>query len=155
MTQPPQPQSIYQLRLVLSRISPMVWCRLLVSSETSVAQLHTYIQIAFDWRSEHLHRFHIQGKDYGIAYQGGISFDDNPHRVPRSCFRLHQREYFRYEYEFTASWQVQIRLEKILPPALHRALPVCSDGRGAPGEEHAGPLASASSPVIACTRAAH
>jgi hypothetical protein len=123
-------------------MSPLIWRRLLVSSETSIAQLHDYIQIAFAWSGEHLHRFRIQGKDYGIAYVGGISFDDNPHRVPLSCFRLHLREYFRYEYDFTAHWQVQIRLEKILPLDRHRAVPVCSGGSGAaPGEEHAGPLA--------------
>ena len=78
MTQPPQTPTIYQLRLVLAGISPMIWRRLLVSSETNIAQLHQYIQVAFDWSGEHLHRFHIHGKDYGIAYLGGISFDDNP-----------------------------------------------------------------------------
>jgi hypothetical protein len=142
MAQLPHPESMYHLRLVLSHVSPLIWRRFLVSSETSLAQLHQYIQIAFDWSGEHLHRFRIHGKDYGIAYLGGISFDDNPHRVPLSCFRLHLREHFRYEYDFTAPWQVQIRLEKILPLERHRAVPVCSDRRGvAPGEEHAGPLA--------------
>ena len=142
MTQPPQPQSIYQLRLVLSKVSPLIWRRFLVSSETSIAQLHACIQIAFGWSGEHLHRFRIQGKDYGIAYRGGISFDDNPHRVQLSCFRLHLREHFRYECDFTAHWQVQIRWEKILPLDRHCAVPVCSGGRGAaPSEEHAGPLA--------------
>jgi hypothetical protein len=42
------PTTIYQLRLVLAGISPMIWRRLLISSETSIAQLHEYIQIAFD-----------------------------------------------------------------------------------------------------------
>ena len=41
---------IYQLRLVLAGISPIIWRRLLVSSETTIAQLHQYIQICFDWR---------------------------------------------------------------------------------------------------------
>ncbi len=85
----PQTPTIYQLRLVLTGISPMIWRRLLVSSDTSIARLHTYIQAAFDWSGEHLHRFRIHGKDYGIAYLGGISFDDNPHRVPLSRFHLH------------------------------------------------------------------
>jgi hypothetical protein len=67
-------------------------------------QLHHYIQVSFDWSGEHLHRFHIHGKDYGIAYLGGISFDDNPHAVPLSRFRLHPRESFRYEYDFIANW---------------------------------------------------
>jgi hypothetical protein len=141
MAQLPLSIAIYQLRLVLDGISPMIWRRLLVSSETTIAQLHHYIQVAFDWSGEHLHQFRIHGKDYGIAYLGGISFDDNPHAVPLSRFRLHRRESFRYEYDFIANWRVDIRLEQILPGD-QRVLPVCVGGRAAaPGEEHAGALA--------------
>jgi len=46
---------IYQLHFVLAGISPMICRRLLLSSETRIAQLHEYIQIAFDWSGEHLH----------------------------------------------------------------------------------------------------
>jgi len=120
----------------------MIWRRLLISSETSVAQLHEYIQTVFDWSGEHLHRFRIHGKDYGIAYLGGISFDDNPHQVLLSRFRLHPRESFEYEYDFTANWRVDLRLEAILPQDGRRYLPMCSGGRGAaPGETYAGALA--------------
>ena len=125
----------YQLRLVLAGISPMIWRRLLVSSETTIAQLHQYIQVAFDWSGEHLHRFRIHGKDYGIAFLGGIRFEDHPHAVPLSRFRLHPRESFRYEYDFIANWRVHIRLEQILPQD-QRVLPVGVGGRAAaPGEE--------------------
>ena len=118
----------------------MIWRRLLVSSESMIAQLHQYIQACFDWSGERLHRFRIHGKDYGIAYLGGISFDDHPHAVPLSRFRLHRRESFRYEYDFTANWRVDIRLEEILPQD-QRVLPVCVGGRAAaPGEEYAGAL---------------
>jgi len=141
MTQFPPPSTIYQLRLLLVGISPIIWRRLLLSSQTSIAQLHGYIQIAFAWRGEHLHRFRIQGKDYGIAYRGGISFEDNPHEVPLSRFRLHPRESFRYEYDFTAYWRMDLRLEEFLSQD-RPLLPVCTSGRGAaPGEEYAGALA--------------
>jgi hypothetical protein len=142
MAQPSQPLNAYQLRLLLVGVSPVVWRRLLVSSETSIAQLHEYIQTCFEWSGEHLHRFHIQGKDYGISYVGGIIFDDNPHTVPLSRFRLHRQERFRYEYDFTAGWQMDIRLEKTLPLNPHGIIPLCNGGRGvAPGEEYAGALA--------------
>ena len=62
---PPSPV-VYQLRLVLTGISPMIWRRLLVSSETTIAELHEYIQICFDWDNEHLHYFRIQGKNYHV-----------------------------------------------------------------------------------------
>ena len=133
--------AIYQLRLVLAGISPIIWRRLLVSSETTIAQLHQYIQVAFDWSGEHWHRFRIHGKDYGIAFLGGIRLEDHPHAVPLSRFRLHPRESFRYEYDFIANWRVHIRLEQILPQD-QRVLPVGVGGRAAaPGEEYAGALA--------------
>jgi hypothetical protein len=141
MAQLPLSTAIYQLRLVLAGISPMIWRRLLVSNETTIAQLHQYIQVAFNWSGEHWHRFRIHGKDYGIGYLGGIGLDDNPHAVRLSRFRLHPRESFHYEYDFIANWRVDMRLEEILPQD-QRILPVCVGGRAAaPGEEYAGTLA--------------
>lgn len=143
MSDVPQPPTIYQLRLVLVGISPIIWRRLLVSSATNIAQLHDYIQIAFDWTSEHLHRFHIHGKDYGIAYLGGLTFDDDPCEVLLSRFRLHVREAFHYEYDFTAKWRIDIRVEAILACDQYQSIPpVCTAGRGAaPGEKYSGAFA--------------
>jgi len=140
MAELPLSTAIYQLRLVLAGISPIIWRRLLVSSETTIAQLHQYIQICFDWRGEHWHRFRIHGQDYGFADLGGMNVDDDPHPVPLSRFRLHPRESFRYEYDFTANWRVDIRREEILPQD-QRVVPVCTGGRAAaPGQEYAGAL---------------
>jgi hypothetical protein len=52
---------IYQLRIVLRDISPLIWRRLLVRSDTTLAHLHRMIQILFAWSDEHLHHFHIFG----------------------------------------------------------------------------------------------
>jgi Plasmid pRiA4b ORF-3-like protein len=57
---PYQPHpDIYQLRIVLRGISPLIWRRLLVRSDTTLAQLHLVLQILFDWSNEHLHHFRI------------------------------------------------------------------------------------------------
>ena len=58
---------IYQLRIVLRGISPLIWRRLLVRSDTTLAQLHRMLQILFGWSNDHLHYFRIFGKDYGSA----------------------------------------------------------------------------------------
>src|SRR5271165_3607601 len=47
--------AIYQLRVVLCGVSPLVWRRLLVLSTTSIAELHEILQNAFSWSGEHLH----------------------------------------------------------------------------------------------------
>jgi len=107
--------AIYQLRVVLCGVSPLVWRRLLVASETRLAELHEIFQTAFNWSGEHLHRFLIHGVAYGIRCLGGIVFREDARRVPLSRFRLHSGERFRYEYDFTADWKLNIRLERALP----------------------------------------
>ena len=43
----PNSPAVYQLRIRLDRISPLIWRRLLVSDATTIAELHAIIQIAF------------------------------------------------------------------------------------------------------------
>jgi Plasmid pRiA4b ORF-3-like protein len=71
----------YQLRVVLRGISPLIWRRLLVRSDSSIADLHYTLQLAMGWTDTHLHCFHIHGKDYGVGHSGGMSFADDPHGV--------------------------------------------------------------------------
>ena len=52
-------QEVLQLRAVLRSISPLIWRRLLVRGDPSVAQLHQVLQVAFGWQDMHLHRFEI------------------------------------------------------------------------------------------------
>ncbi len=127
---------IYQFRIVLCGVSPLVWRRLLVTSETSLAELHHTLTIVFDWSGEHLHRFRIHGRDYGIPQCGGIVFDEDARRVPLSRFRLHCGERFRYEYDFTADWKLDIRLEKVLPFDPRSPIPLCTAGKRAAPPEH-------------------
>jgi hypothetical protein len=131
--------AIYQLRVVLCGVSPLVWRRLLVVSTTSLAEFHEILQSAFGWSDEHLHRFLIHGVTYGIPHLGGIVFREDARGVPLSRFRLHCGERFRYEYDFTADWKLDIRLERTLPFDPKRALPSCiGGGRAAPPEVCAG-----------------
>jgi hypothetical protein len=53
---------IYQLKVVLLGISPMIWRRLLVRSDHTIADLHYILQIALGWIDTHLHQFRIHGK---------------------------------------------------------------------------------------------
>ena len=59
MPEPPEP-SIYQLRAVLLGISPIIWRRLLVRGDSTIADLHVTLQTAFGCSDNHLHRFLIQ-----------------------------------------------------------------------------------------------
>jgi len=57
--------SIYRLRVVLNGVSPLVWRRLLVSSETNLTDLHEILQLAFGWSGFYLYEFRIHGRTFG------------------------------------------------------------------------------------------
>jgi hypothetical protein len=130
----------YQLRIVLRHITPMVWRRLLVTSDTTIAQLHTVLQTAMGWEDLHLHQFRIHGNAYGIYRTGGISFTDDPHQVILADFKLRKAERFVYEYDMGDFWQHDVRLEQVLPLDPHKKYPVCTAGNGdCPPEDCGGP----------------
>ena len=75
----------------------------------------------------------------GIPHLGGVVFREDARGVPLSRFRLRCGERFRYEYDFTADWKLDVRLERALPFDSKRGLPSCIDGRrAAPPEDCAG-----------------
>jgi len=134
--------SVYQLRVVLHGISPLIWRRLLVPATATIAELHTILQTAFGWHGEHLHRLVIHGTEYGIAYVGGPGFRDNARTVRLDELGLRLGERFTYEYNFTAGWQADLRVEQIQPSAPARGYPRCVGGRWAgPPEDWGGPWA--------------
>ena len=107
----------------------MIWRRLLVRSDSTVADLHFNLQIGFGWSDSHLHRFRIRGKDYGIARIGGIGFSSNAREVRLADLRLRVNERFLYEYDFNDWWEHQVRIERKLPADPKRRYPVCIGGR--------------------------
>ena len=88
-----------QLRAVLRSISPLIWRRLLVRGDTSVARLHQILQVAFGWQDMHLHRFEIRGREYGVHQEGGVFFDTDAHEVLVGKLKLRCLERFTYEYD--------------------------------------------------------
>jgi hypothetical protein len=127
--------NIYQRRAVWRGVSPLIWRRVLVRSETTLAHLHAILQILFAWRDEHLHRFHIQGSEYG-------SSGAQTCRVLLRDWCLHRGERFWDVYDVGAHWAGDIRLEAVLLPGPRRVDPVCLGGQhAAPPEDGRGALA--------------
>ncbi|MDQ2904420.1 MAG: plasmid pRiA4b ORF-3 family protein [Chloroflexota bacterium] len=133
---------VYQLRVWIRRISPQIWRRLLVRSDSTIAELHEILQVAFSWSDEHLHQFLIRGKPYGIGRIGGILFDDNPRQVRLRDFHFRLKETWLYEYDLTDWWQHEIRLEQVLPFDPAKRYPLCIAGqRRGPLEDCGGAFA--------------
>jgi hypothetical protein len=121
----------YSIKIALRGVSPMVWRRLKVSGDTSLAALHYIIQIAYGWDDEFSHQFHIYGKDYGIARAGGICVED-AFSVLIDDFDFGIGDRFTYEYNFFRFWLVDIRIEAIDGKIKVKKLPVCISGKGMP-----------------------
>lgn len=136
----PSEVEVYQLRVYLRKISPMIWRRLLVRSDSTIADLHHTLQIIMNWDDYHLHHFLIRSKRYGIAQIGSFGFMDDADRVRLGDFAFRPKEKFLYSYNYYDDWQLEIRLEERLPLDGQKSYPVCIDGkRAAPLDDDGGP----------------
>lgn len=123
---------IYVIKIAVRGVSPMVWRRLRIAADTSLAALHFIFQIVQGWGNDYLYQFHIYGKDYGISYDGGIDFPDNPFRTVTDDFSFDIGDRFTYEYNFFEHWLHDVRVEAIHEDSTLKT-PFCISGHGMPG----------------------
>src|ERR1700722_2106242 len=128
---PGDPAPRLQLKVLLRDVHPAVWRRVRLPESLTIASLHRVIQVLMGWDDDHPHRFRIHGRDYGTAYAGGLSFGEDAATAPLSRFRFRATERFLYEYDFTAGWRIEVRVEKGTPaaPGDIYHVPVCLTGR--------------------------
>jgi len=124
---------VYLVKIALRGVSPMIWRRLRIPGETSLAMLHDIIQVINSWEDFHLHQFHIYGKDYGLNYPGGLSFSDNAHHVYLDDFTFDVGDKFTYEYNFFEHIMHDIRIEEIKDSRTSNHALSCLSGSGMPG----------------------
>jgi hypothetical protein len=95
---------VYQVHVWIRHISPMIWRRLLLCADSTLANLHDVLQIAFGWSDSHLHRFRIHGRDHGVNRVGGLSFSREARAVRLADCQFRLNEWFLYEYDFGDGW---------------------------------------------------
>jgi len=133
---------LLQLKVQLRDVHPAVWRRFTFGDHLSIADLHRVIQLLMGWEDDHLHRFRIHGRDYGIEETDGMPFDEDAEDVPLSRFGFRPAERFLYEYDFVDGWEAEIRVEKIIDEAVsdEKLTPRCLAGREpAPPDGSGGP----------------
>ncbi|MBA3946686.1 MAG: plasmid pRiA4b ORF-3 family protein [Herpetosiphonaceae bacterium] len=112
-------------------VSPLIWRRLLIRGDTTLATLHTILQTAFAWEDEHLYEFRIYGRTFG---SGANASSSRTHQL--AAFHLRRNERVQYTYNFYANWVHELRIEAIRPVDPHQIYPWCCGGaRAAPTEE--------------------
>jgi len=102
---------------------------------TSLATLHEMIQIVNHWDNDHLHCFHIYALGYGISYEGGLDFRKNAYKIFLDDFNFSAGDKFHYEYNFSAPYIVDIRIEAIteINESENNKKILCIQGNGMPG----------------------
>lgn len=139
---------VYQFKIELAEISPLIWRRIQVPSDYNFWDLHVALQDSLGWLDYHLHHFSIKKKgkktkdDIGIPDFDG--FDDTQEIFPG--WEISVLSYFHdlgatatYTYDYGDSWRHSIQLEGYLFKEKDVLYPICIDGeRACPPEDCGG-----------------
>jgi hypothetical protein len=137
---PERPQ-VYQLKVTMKGIKPLIWRRILVSGDINLYKLHKVLQVIMGWENYHLHIFELDGITYAIP-----SPEDpwpmetkNEKRARLNDVLPEEQDRMEYVYDLGDNWHHAIVVEKILSSDEGLERPVCLDGkRSAPPEDCGG-----------------
>ena len=139
--------NIYQFKLTLRGLTPLIWRRIQVPENYSFWDLHVAIQDSMGWFDSHLHQFEMNDPNTNeettiiTPFQEDSSDED---MVLEQQAKI--KEYFSntntnaiYTYDFGDSWEHQIVLEKIMTISEGVRYPQCIAGkRSCPPEDCGG-----------------
>jgi hypothetical protein len=87
-------------------------CRSLAAEQSSLAELHAALQVAFGWSDGRLYTFQIRGWQFDnparaieLALAGG-GVD-----IPLAAFGIEIGESFLYQYDLFIQWETDCRIE--------------------------------------------
>jgi hypothetical protein len=122
MPKPPRPKAV-ALRIELKEVVPLVWRRVLVPNNWTLAALHSYLQWVMGWTDSHAHEFEIGA---GLVA---------PDWWIREAWSEEEANRYRDERQVSVAAVVEE-----LGPAGEFPLPVCVAGENAcPPEDVGGP----------------
>lgn len=130
------PEGILQLKIMLQRVRPACWRRVLVPASATLFELHQIIQIAFHWNGDHLHAFTVGKRQYGDS-TFGAEYDEI--EITLATAFTQTRKPISYVYDFGDHWAHEIVMESAHDPDPATTYPICIDGKGdAPVEDTGG-----------------
>ena len=126
-----KPVPSYILHISIAFSDPLIWRRIQVPGDFSLAGLHDVIQKSMGWTDSHVHQF-LVGK---ISYEPTIN--DNTLRESKRFdehkYKLHTLEdgmrfMFAYLYGAGEGWEHEISLEEVVPPTRELKHPILLAG---------------------------
>ena len=103
---------ILQFRLSVKDVKPEIWRKLLVSSDITLARLHTILQVLMGWRDNHLYAFVINEKRYSPPSEHDEDVGrKNSIRTKLSNIFATDAIVIKYEYDFGDGWEIELCCE--------------------------------------------
>ncbi len=119
---------IYQFRLFLEEVRPLVWRRIQVPADYTLAHLHKVIQAVMDWQDYHLHEITIAGRAYGPPDPEAEQQVLDERNVQLRDLDLSLGDHLQYVYDFGDNWQHVLEFEKALARGPEAVYPICVGG---------------------------
>lgn len=145
------PDRILSIRLSVVGTQPRVWRRLLVRESMWLSRLHDSIQITFDWFDYQTHTFTLDDLRFGNPSKVDSVVVEDDRDVTLGDLGLANRDRLVYDYHFGEGWQVEVKIEKVVPREKNVAYPWCIGGERAGPPEDCGGL-EAFHDMLACVK---
>ncbi|BBM82661.1 plasmid pRiA4b ORF-3 family protein [Candidatus Uabimicrobium amorphum] len=131
-----QDSTVYYLKISLKKSKPLIWRRICVPGNVSLAALHNIIQIVMGWENNHEHCFTIDEVVYGDMNSDYHMKDEHQHTL-NQLIQENKKSFF-YEYDFQDSWEHKIVVEKIVTHKDKEVKIKCLAGKNACPPENCG-----------------
>ncbi len=133
--------ALFQVKLTVKDVDPLIWRRILVRSDVTLALLHKIIQTLMGWANYHLYAFRDGKANYAPASDDDDMFGRSKSvKVALAVLFKKKGKTITYEYDFGDGWAVELLLEKVIGKAEQKKAAVCLEGlRHGPAEDSGGP----------------
>ncbi|MBN2535465.1 MAG: plasmid pRiA4b ORF-3 family protein [Spirochaetales bacterium] len=137
-------KNVYQFKITLQDISPVIWRRIQVPENYTFWDLHVAIQDSMGWTDSHLHAFRLKNPETDEVEEIGIPEDSDFAEFPMLAgweediadWFSEENNSANYNYDFGDDWNHDLVLERILPKEANTKYPVCLAGeRACPPED--------------------
>jgi hypothetical protein len=147
---PPRPQPV-TLRIELLDVAPLVWRRVLVSNQWTLASLHHYLQWIMGWMDTHAHEFQVGAgvvapdwwiHEIGLDTETTDFRDERRVSVAAAATELGIGGELEYRYDMGDGWRLRIVIEAAPRTWADNELPLpaCLAGENAcPPDDVGGP----------------
>ena len=125
---------VYQFKVSLAGIQPLIWRRFQVYSDVTFRQLHNIVQIVMGWENYHLYQFFWNYNRFTEQLMGA---GDKRSSHVLGKFVTQPGSILGYEYDFGDGWHHELLLEKVLTRT-RKPCPICTHGRRACPPEDCG-----------------